>query len=516
MALYRLPILTLLLGLLALAMLIPSAFAAFGKEWKIARAFLHPAIFTMLAACVVSFLVPANREVTARRELRVLLLAWLLVPAFAAIPVVRLEPTLGAVGGWVEMVLAFTTTGGSLFADLTTVPDAVHLWRGIVGWFGGLVTLIAAYVIMAPRRLGGFEVDAGSPRSAGTVNPNQSVVLTAATPPLEARLARAIRIVLPVYAGLTALLALILSGLGESGLNSSVHAMSIMATSGISPDPEGIAGASSFLAELVIAAFLVLAASRVLYFNASQIGRAREWRTDPELKLMGWLVALATFLLFARHWVGAITVDEQKGSLDALAALWGTIFTTLSFLTTTGFESAFWETARDWSGLQNPGLLLLGLCAVGGGAATTAGGVKLIRAYALIRHGMREVQRIAQPDSVIGIGLSGRTITRQGAVIAWTFIMLYFIALMIVIVGLAASGMRFENALVAATAAISNTGPIFPILSSDTSAFADLSRNAQVILGLAAIAGRIEVLALVAIFNVDAWRQSFDATKNHW
>ncbi|MEM9100670.1 MAG: potassium transporter TrkG, partial [Pseudomonadota bacterium] len=282
------------------------------------------------------------------------------------------------------------------------------------------------------------------------------------------------------------------------------------------PYPDGIAGSGSVVAEIVIAVFLVLAASRILYFNASQTGRARQWQADPELRLMAWLVGLATLALFARHWLGALSVEIGDNLSDGLAALWGTVFTTLSFLTTTGFQSAFWETARTWSGLENPGLLLLGLCAVGGGAATTAGGVKLIRAYALIRHGMREVQRIAQPESVIGVGADLRTITRQGAVIAWTFIMLYFIALMFAIVGLSANGMSFEDALVAATAAISNTGPIFQILSSDQSAFADLSRNAQVVLALAAIAGRIEMLALVAVFNIETWRQSFDATKNHW
>ncbi|MEM6497246.1 MAG: TrkH family potassium uptake protein [Pseudomonadota bacterium] len=420
MAFLRLPILPMLVGFLAIVMLIPAVYASFQEEWRIARAFLHSAIFTGVSAAVLTLLLSSRREVTAQRELTALLLCWLLVPAFAAIPVVRLEPTLGAVGAWVEMVLSFTTTGGSLFADLRSVPDAIHLWRGIVGWTGGLVTLIAAYVIMSPRRLGGFEVDAANPRSTGMLTAGQTVALAASTAPIDARLVRAIRTVFPVYVGLTAGLALVLSSLGESGIYSSVHAMSVMATSGISPDPKGIAGTGSIAAEIVIAVFLVLAASRILYFNASETGQIRRWQTDPELKLMAWLVGLATFALFGRHWLGALSVDVSESLPNALAALWGTVFTTLSFVTTTGFESAFWETARTWSGLENPGLLLLGLCAVGGGAATTAGGIKLIRAYALIRHGMREVQRIAQPDSVIGLGADMRSITRQGAVIAWT------------------------------------------------------------------------------------------------
>ncbi|MEM7237836.1 MAG: potassium transporter TrkG, partial [Pseudomonadota bacterium] len=395
-------------------------------------------------------------------------------------------------------------------------PNPVHLWRALVAWLGGLVTLTAAYVILAPRRLGGFEVEAAGVARGSGHQIQQSVTLGAVTVPLEARLYRALRIILPVYSGLTFALALIFTALGQTGLQSSVHAIAILSTSGISPDISGIGGAESFFVEFFAAIFMIFAASRVLYSSARQGGSARRIKDDPELRLMLILVGLATLMLFSRHWVGALTIDLNEANLDAFDAFWGSFFTTLSFLTTTGFESASWRTARDWSGLANPGLLLLGLCAIGGGAASTAGGIKMIRAYALIRHGMREVERIARPDSVIGVGSDMRGMMRQGAVIAWTFIMLFFIALLLTILGLTATGLSFDTALVAATAAVANTGPLFTSITPDQLGFSDLSTAPQVILALAMIAGRIEVLALIAIFNPDAWRRRGDATIKHW
>ena len=42
-------------------------------------------------------------------------------------------------GAWFEMIAAFTTTGGTAYAEPDRVPASVHLWRGMVAWFGGLV-----------------------------------------------------------------------------------------------------------------------------------------------------------------------------------------------------------------------------------------------------------------------------------------------------------------------------------------------------------------------------------------
>ena len=95
-------------------------------------------------------------------------------------------------------------------------------------------------------------------------------------------------------------------------------------------------------------------------------------------------------------------------------ALWGGLFTVLSFLTTTGFESEQWLAASDWSRLESPGLILMGLALLGGGVATTAGGVKLLRVYALMRHGERELDRLVHPSSVGGSGQTARRIRRQG------------------------------------------------------------------------------------------------------
>ena len=500
----RIPVIGVLIGFLALLMLIPMTKAVLAGEWRAARAFFYSAIFGILASGSIAVLLrPMKVRDTARHELLTLLLSWVLLSVFAAVPLVLLTPALGLVGAWFEMVAALTTTGGSAYARVSAAPDEIHLWRGIVGWFGGLLTLMAAYVVLAPRRLGGFEVLAAADGLAG----QRSVDLRVPQARFNSRTKRAFRTILPIYGLMTIGLGLVFNVADKPGLVAAVHAMSVVSTSGISPVEGGFAASGSFWAEFAAAVCMILAASRLLYRDATQTGRRRRWTEDPELRLMAVFVGLATALLFLRHWVGVLMIDVDMDALDGFVALWGTLFTSISFITTTGFESFAWESARDWSGLANPGLILLALCTIGGGAATTAGGVKLIRAYALIRHGTRELERIAMPHSVAGSGAGPRGLRREGAFIAWAFMMLFIMALMSAVLGLTLTGMSFDTALVAAIAALSNTGPAFAAVAEGDQSFATLSAAQRAILAAAMFLGRVETLAAIALFNPGAWQR---------
>lgn len=507
----RLPLFPLCLALLAIGMLGPGLFALIQQDWRSARGFLYGAIFTGFASATLAVALAGHRRRgAARGELLELLVCWVLVPAFAAIPLWLRTPYLGPLGAWFEMTSAFTTTGGTIYGDLGRVPHAIHLWRGMITWFGGLFTLAAAFAILAPRNLGGFEV------TTTGVGPGGSSALLGedSVARLEERLPRALRSILPVYATAAAVLVLLLSALGQSGISAAVHAMAIISTSGVSPHPQGLAETPNFAVEAVAALFMVVAATRLTYSDSHRITTIRRAHRDPELRLMAALVATATLALFMRHWFGVMTIDLGDRVSEALPAIWGAAFTSISFLTTTGFESASWHSARDWSGLDNPGLILLGLCAIGGGAATTAGGIKLIRFYALLRHGYRELERIAQPNSALGTGARLRGILREGAFLAWAFIMLYSMVIFIAMIALTVTGLAFEHALVAAISAISNTGPAFGFVTPENIDFSRLSESQHIILAFTMIVGRIEVLAVISLFSPDSWFRFSMRTKN--
>jgi trk system potassium uptake protein TrkH len=210
--------------------------------------------------------------------------------------------------------------------------------------------------------------------------------------------------------------------------------------------------------------------------------------------------------LFMRHWIGAYEVAQEENLAAALRALWGGVFTVLSFLSTTGFVSGAWSDAQGWSGLSTPGLLLMGLALIGGGVATTAGGVKLLRVYALYMHGARELERLVHPSSVGGSGAQARRIRRQGAYVAWIFFMLFAMSIAAVMLAFALTGIGFEPAVVLTIAALSTTGPLAEVAVADPILYADLSDAAKLVFATAMVLGRLETLAIFALLNPGFWR----------
>jgi trk system potassium uptake protein TrkH len=212
-----------------------------------------------------------------------------------------------------------------------------------------------------------------------------------------------------------------------------------------------------------------------------------------------------TFVLFLRSFVGAVEIERQDNLVAALQAVWGSLFTVLSFLTTTGFESRDWRTMQIWSDLPDPGTILLAVAVMGGGIATTAGGVKLLRLYALYRHGLREMDKLIHPSTVGRRGQGDRLISEGGARIAFVFLMLFLVALAVVMIALAATGLGFDESLALAVAGLTTTGPAIGVLGAGAG-YADLSGAARAVLCLAMIVGRMEALVIIALFNPVYWR----------
>ncbi len=342
----------------------------------------------------------------------------------------------------------------------------------------------------------------GAPAGQGAVTGGQRA---GSVDPSE-RLVRYFKTLFPVYAGLTLALWIALLVAGDPALVAACHAMSTLSTSGISPVGGMTETGAGTPGEMLIFAFLVFALSRRLYPSGRTLRTTSALADDPELKMALLLVTLVPALLFLRHWVGALEVDEVRDTGAALRALWGTVFTVLSFLTTTGFESAAWTEARAWSGLATPGLILAGLAVIGGGVATTAGGVKLLRVYALYRHGEREIERLVHPSSVGGAGVQARKLRRQGAQIAWIFFMLFALSIAVTMLGLSLTGLDFEASTIFSVAALSTTGPLAAVAGEHPLLWAELDPIAQAIAAAAMVLGRLETLAIIALLNPEFWR----------
>ena len=146
------------------------------------------------------------------------------------------------------------------------------------------------------------------------------------------------------------------------------------------------------------------------------------------------------------------------------------------------------------------------LAVIGGGVATTAGGVKLLRVYALYLNGLREMERLVHPSSVSGAGRHNRRIQKNGAFIAWVFFMMFALSLALVCVILSALGLNFDQAIVLSIAALSTTGPLIDVAADTPIRLAELGGWAKGVLCATMVLGRLETLAIIALITPDLWR----------
>jgi len=493
------PLFVILMGIYSLLMYVPMFFSVRLEQWLFARTFFYHGTFFLILTILMAIAFSSqklNQKIVS--GIFDLFCSFVFLPIFLAIPFNHLIPSINFFDAYFEMLSCFTTTGASLFYVNDILPDVLHLWRSIVGWSGGLLMLIAALGIFQPAGLAGFEV------YARTVD----------TAVLETRIKRAdIRSrminysfsIIPVYISLTVVMSILLIFCGDRPLVAVIHAMSTFSTSGIS-NVNGIKGASSgIIGEVIIALFLIFAISRFMYQQDIEGRGFRRLKRDKEVNLMLICIILIPILLFAKNWSEAIKLSGSLDIFSALAALWGGVFMVMSFLTTTGFESTQWATSQSWSGLGAPGLILMGLSVMGGGIATTAGGVKLLRVYALYKHGIREMTRLSFPNSVAGSGNKARGFRREGAYAAWIFFMLFLVSLAFIVLGLSLTGIKFEDSLVLAISGLSTVGPLIYVAGDGSLDYATISRTAKSIFCIAMLLGRFEALAVIALLNPNFW-----------
>ncbi len=484
------PLLLLMASALALAMYVPAIYALQMRDHYIARAFFYAGSLLLIVLWMIGIAMSTRPHgQNALRQLLALGVGFFVLPFLAAVPFAETVRSGDFFDAYVEMVSALTTTGGTLYVR-SDLPQALHLWRGLMGWMGGAMMWIAALAIFAPLGLGGFELEGA--RQNGT----ETSGLGKESAP-NIRIWRATRVLMPIYSGLTLVLCLGLILTGQDAFSALMASMAVLSTSGIHGAGPALDG---FAAEALCFIFFIFALSRVSYMGVGRKGFAVNLSQDRELRLAALITICVPMLLFLRHWIGAYD-DQTAVTLGALMrVLWGAGFTVLSFLSTTGFESEYWGFAQIWSGMKTPSLILMGLALLGGGVGTTAGGVKLLRIFVITRSSRRELQRLAYPSSV-----ARRDEALSVGYMAWVFFMLFAVSLCSAMVGFSILHIPFEAAFLLAISAITTTGPLLQSAFAQGVDLAQMSPQVKALYAVVMVLGRLESLALVALLTRDLW-----------
>ncbi len=450
-----------MLIIIGLMMLFPMVLALAGNE-ESAGAYLFSATAALISGGG-AFAASIGRQPATdfRGALIIVLIWWAVIPVFAALPF--MTETMPFADAYFEAVSAMTTTGGWLTNAGAVESPAGMLWRAELQWLGGLASLaIAAAIFIRPAFIG---IDTLLPPFSRGDGDSFLHSLRNAT-----------RAFASIYLLLTLVAFLAITLAGAPLLDAAVMAMSAAASGGFIPHEAGISGYSQSVARMIFP-FIVLGGANFVLIARILSGK-RERVSDVETGAY-LLIMVFVGLLF---WITA-----GAGDFDLFAPQ---LFNAASLLSTNGYVI----------GEAPPLTVALVTAIIGGAAVSTAGGFKILRWIVIMRRAREEIRKLIIPSGVFGI----RQVANELGV--WMHFIVFTMTLAALVVALSTGGHNFDLAAAAATAALSNTGPLIQLAEGGAAGYAGFSEPLRWLLVAAMILGRLEAAAALALINRAFWR----------
>ena len=456
-----------------------------------------PFLYTFLGTLAVGFLLERVGITTEFRDKEAYVLVgigWISCTLVAAVPYLLTGVITNPAEAFFEAMSGITTTGASVLRPpLEVIPAGVHVWRAMTQWLGGIGIVVLSVAVLsrlasAGARLMQAEVPGGK---VDRVTP--SIIQTA-------------RSLWKVYAGLSGLLLVVLllvffrqtGSWMDAGLDAIVHTFTTMSTGSSS-----IETYDAPLVEWVILVFMVAAGTNfALIYRASRGKPTSLWK-DDEFRFYLLILGVGTLVVTGVLLFGSTSPSfwADHGGRSWWTALRLAAFQTTSIVTTTGFSTANFDA---WPEVGR--FIMLFFMFVGGSTGSTGGSIKIARVLLLFRMLKAELRRIAHPRAVLPIRI-GREVMNSLTLQRVTVFIFAYLTLFIVgtVLILLLEPMSLLDGASAVAASIGNIGPGLGAVGP-ASNYADLSDAGTVLLALMMWLGRLELFAVLVLFEPETYR----------
>ncbi len=469
----------LLVAALGVFMLVPLALdVADGRgHWP---AFLESAALTFSIGAMLA-LACAN-GVSDRLSLQQTFLlttsVWVVLPVFGGLPLMLGETGSTFTDAYFEAMSGLTTTGSTVLSGLDDMAPGLLLWRGILQWLGGIGIIVVAMVFLPELRVGGMQVfRSESFDTMGKILPRATEISASIS---------------SIYLGITLACVVAYLGTGMGLFDAVVHAMTTVSTGGFS-NYDASMGAFSGIAEYVASVFMLLGALPFVRY-VQMLGGNHDalWRDSQVRAFVATLAVLVAVTVLA-----LLRIFEHHPE----RALREAMFNIISIMTGTGYASVDYMT---WGPFLISIFFFIGL--IGGCAGSTACSIKIFRYQILFASIRVQLRRIRAPHGVFVPRFEGRPISQDvlGSVIS--FFVFFVVTLGVLTVALALTGLDFVTSVSGAATALANIGPGLGDTIGPSGNFSSLNDTAKWLLAGGMLLGRLEILAVFALFTVRFWR----------
>ena len=416
-----------------------------------------------------------DAQPTRREGLIAVTLLWVVVTVVGALPY-RFGGGMSLVNALFESASGFTATGATALDHFNTFPASLFIYRAVSQWLGGIGIIVLFIIVLPQFALAG-----------------RQLFFAEMTGPTEEKLTPKLRqtagAVMAVYGSLTALCLVAYKLAGMTFYDALAHTFTTVSAAGFSPRAESFVDYAPRVEWVAMTFMLLAGVSFALYIRASR-GRVQVFWRNSEFRAYLVIIIVATLSV-------AVALRHTYGPLDALRH---SLFQVVSILTTTGYASVdynLWPTSAQG--------VLVALMFIGGSAGSAAGGVKIVRWLIIGQNTRREIRRALHPRAVVPMHL-GRVAVPEDVLRAVAAFVTLFVTLTAgLTLALTWLGADFTTALSAAVACLGNVGPGLAGVGPMES-YSSLHPLSQLLLSLAMIAGRLEILTLFIVFDRRFWR----------
>lgn len=424
-----------------------------------------------------------SRELLPRDGFLLVNLVWVVLTAYAMVPLLFTVPDITVSKAFFEAMSALTATGATALSGLDGLPVSVNVWRCFLQLVGGLGIVLLVVAVLPLLGLGGMQL-----YKAETPGPMKDARFT----PRIAETARGLWV---VYFVLSVACCLAYRWAGMSWADAFMHMCTTMGLGGLSSHDASFGYWNSPAMEWVATLFMTLAGISFLrYFMVWRSRSVRPLIDDREIRTYLVVLLLSALLVF-------ITLMDHQPQASASDAFRTALFHVVSVATTTGYAS---QDYTQWPVALPVLMMFLGTFA--SCAGSTGGGIKMVRMLLLIKQARRELVRIIHPRVVNPVTLGGQAVPSSVMQAVLGFMLIYGGATMGLTFLMLLSGLDIVTAFSAVVATVNNIGPGLGQVGPAGN-FGGLSAFQLSVLSFAMLLGRLEFLTVLVLFTRHFWRR---------
>lgn len=442
-------------------------------------AFLPSIIISFALGFLLSKKFPSQNRIYEKEGMVIVVLTWLLFSLIGALPFYVSKSIPSFVDSFFETVSGFTTTGSTILPDIEALPKSMLFWRAFTHWIGGMGVLVFAVAIL-PKT------------NARAMHILQSEMTGPTVGKITSRLRTNAQILYGIYMFLT-LLEIILLLIGRMPLfDSLITAFSTAGTGGFAIKNASLAYYDSYYVDMIVSIFMILFGINFNLFFFLLFKDIKKAFASQELKLFISIIAISTALI-------CINTLNMYTSLSENFRY--AFFQVASIISTTGFVTYDYTKWPQFSQAILMLLMIFGSC-----AGSTAGGLKISRVIILFKQFKLSLQKAVHPNWTSIPTMDSKVIDDKVMRSTSSYFVMYAFLFLTTTMLLTSFGLDMQSAFSAASTSLNNVGPGLGVIGPVDN-FYSLNIPTKLLLCFNMIAGRLEIIPVLAFFSYKTWKR---------